>query len=240
LSWRRAADGRFSIYHLPSSIRRDSGGLQVTRTGVRVPGDEAVAAFRREYDARHAVRVPEFLEPQLLAWILARLDTAPFTECVHPEVDPPAVEFLMDDPALHLMLWSLFNDGRLFEAVRRLTGCDAIGCFRSRAYAFEPSPRTHDTWHSDADGNRLVALSLNVGGAYDGGILQIRHAASHALLHAIENTVAGDAVLFRIGEGLEHYVTPLTGTRRRVVVAGWFERTPAALDLFGRVVRGEA
>lgn len=200
--------------------------LQVSRAGIHVPADTEVAAWRRQFDARHYVQVRGFVEAHLLAWIRVRLETASFREHVH-DTEPPAVDLIMSDLPLHLTVSSLFNDARLFDTVRRITNCDPIGCYEARVYAMDPSPQHRDVWHSDVDGNRLITMSVNLGEPYEGGVLRIRE--GERIVDEIANTGPGDAILFRIRPGLEHMLTPVTGTRRKMALAGWFQRTPDAL-----------
>ena len=96
----------------------------------------------------------------------------------------------------------------------------------------EPRPEHFDTWHGDMDGNRMVALSVNLGQPYQGGMLEIREKRSNRVLHQVANTGAGDAILFELGEQLEHRVSAVTGTAAKMALAGWFQRTPSALEAF--------
>jgi len=99
---------------------------------------------------------------------------APFVERVHGDLDPPAIDSVLADESLLVILATLLNDRRLFETVRAVTGCDPIACFHPVIYRFDPRPEHHDAWHGDNDGNRLVAMSINIGGPFDGGVLQFR------------------------------------------------------------------
>ena len=66
-------------------------------------------------------------------------------------------------------------------------------------------------------------MSINLGlEAYHGGTLQLRHRESGETLEA-KSVALGDALLFALGERLEHRVTPVTGDHPRVVLAGWFK-----------------
>ena len=163
---------------------------------------------------------------------------APFVERVHGDLDPPAIDSVLADESLLVILATLLNDRRLFETVRAVTGCDPIACFHPVIYRFDPRPEHHDAWHGDNDGNRLVAMSINIGGPFDGGVLQFREGPAGPVLHEAANTVAGDAILFRIRPGLEHRVTGVTGTRPRLAAAGWFQRDRPFLqvlkNVFGR------
>ena len=91
-------------------------------------------------------------------------------------------------------------------------------------------PEHSDTWHGDTDGNRMVTLSVNLGEPYEGGVLQIREKPSDRILHEVANTGPGDAILFALGEQLEHRVGAVTGQATKMALAGWFQRTPAALE----------
>lgn len=205
--------------------------LQVSRRGIQVPDQAGAAALRRRFDAEHCVRIESFVARDLLEWLRGRIASARFTEYVHADVEPPCVDLLMNDAQLDLTVWSLFNDARLFDAVHRLTGCGPIGCYHSRIYAMDPSPSHFDSWHDDIEeDNRLVAMSVNLGGAYEGGLLRIREASTGRVVHEVANTGDGDAILFRIRDDLQHMVTPVSGVRRKVALAGWFQRRPRALD----------
>lgn len=206
--------------------------LQITRLGVRAPSDDEVAAWRTEFARRHACAVPGLVSPDLLAWTRGRLAEAPFTEFVHDTLDPPAVDLFMSDVSLHLTLWTVFNDTRLFDAVQRVTGCDPIGSYHCRVLAVDPAVAHTDTWHSDVDGNRMVAMSVNLGDPYEGGALRIRE--DSLIVHEVGSPLPGDAILFRIRPGLEHAAAPVTGTRRRTALVGWFQRAPQALEVLRR------
>lgn len=202
--------------------------MQVARTRIQLPADAEISAWRAEFDERHGIRMPQLIEPRLLEWIRGRLAVAPFHEFVHP-IDPPAIELVMDDGVLHVILNALFNDARFFDVVRRMTGCDAPGCYSARVYAMDPSSHHRDSWHDDADGNRMVAMSVNVGDPFEGGVLCVRDESG--VVREFPNTGAGDAILFRIRKGLKHVVTPVTGHVRKMAIAGWFQREPTAKAL---------
>ena len=204
--------------------------FQIARGGIHVPSDEEIASLRREFDARHAVILAGFLAPDLLHWTRERLRTAPFFWQVHEDTDPPARNLQLGNDTLQGTLRTLLNDTRLFTAIERLTGCPSIGCCLTHVYALDVAPGSRDSWHGDVDGNRLIAISINVGDAFSGGRLLIREQAGGRIVSEVDNPVAGSAVLFRIREDLEHFVTPITAGRR-LALAGWFQREPRARDL---------
>jgi hypothetical protein len=159
-----------------------------------------------------------------------RLASARFQERVHAQLVPPAVDLGLADHRLLAMISTIVNDRRLFATVRAISGCDPIGCFNGVVYRMEPKPGHYDTWHSDMDGNRMVTLSVNLGEPYEGGVLQIRDTPSNRVLHEVANTGPGDAILFALGDHLEHRVSAVTGSATKMALAGWFQRSPAALD----------
>jgi hypothetical protein len=176
------------------------------------------------------VRLVGFLEPALLAWVQRRLDRGAWTTCVHSALDPPAVDLSFEDDVLAGAMLALLNDRALLAAARAITGVAEIRSFGGRVYRMDPGPAHHDTWHSDMDGQRLVALSINLSrGVFAGGELALRRAGADPPLFSIANTGPGDAILFRLGDDLEHRVGPVHGDEPKIAYAGWFGRTPVEL-----------
>ncbi len=131
------------------------------------------------------------------------------------------------DNAVFRLLHFLMHDPRLFEIIRRITGCGRIGCFVGRVYRFVPGARHYDSWHSDVIYHRMIAVSTNLGrGIYTGGIFQMRKAHSLRIIHEAANTGPGDAIIFRISPGLRHRVTTVEGSVPKTAFAGWFCSRP--------------
>lgn len=206
--------------------------LVIRRGGIARPGTEDLHRWRREFAAGHLIRIAGLIEPSLLAWLRRSLESAPFVVRVHASLDPPAVDLGLADERLAATLFTLLNDRVLFDVVRDITGCDQIGCYWPVVYRMEPNGAHHDTWHDDLDGNRMVVMSVNLGEPYEGGLLKLRERATGRILHEVANTGPGDAMLFRLGPGFDHYVSPVTGRVAKMALAGWFQRTPAALPVF--------
>lgn len=203
--------------------------LQVGINHIALPSDAEISTWRREFAASHCIHVRGFLDARLLAWLRGRLAHARFQERVHRDLVPPAVDLGLADERLLAMIVTMINDRRLFAVVRAISGCDPIGCYNGIVYRMDPRPDHCDTWHSDMDGNRMVTLSVNLGEPYEGGVLQVRHRPSRRVVHEVANTGPGDAILFALGEELEHRVEAVTGERTKMALAGWFQRSPAAL-----------
>ena len=134
----------------------------------------------------------------------------------------------------------LVNDERVFEVVRSITGCEPIGHFDGRVYRLDPSTDHHDSWHDDVGDNRLVAMSINLGRQpYEGGALEIRKRRT-STTHQARSAHTGDALLFELGEHLEHRVLPVTGDNQRTVFAGWFKSGQSFLSVLCSKVSADA
>jgi hypothetical protein len=214
--------------------------IQFTRTGAALSSidlildsDIPLQSIREVFSAHHCVKVPGFLAADLSAEILAEMRAEDFYERAYKGVSA-SESCLREDSAILSLLWFLVNDDQLFRLVEAVTGCPVIGSFQGRVYRFTESPDHRDDWHTDLVDNRLVAMSVNLSSdPYDGGLLQIRDATSHEILHEEPNTGLGDALIFRLAPGLEHCVTNVTGNRPKTAFAGWFKSAPDFKTLLG-------
>jgi hypothetical protein len=185
---------------------------------------DAAASFRE----RGYIKLSSFLGPSLLASILDAVDSATFYEREHHGIGK---ELCATPGPVTGVLELLMNDPTLFDVVRQVAGCPAIGCFRGRLYRLAPSTGHYDSWHDDVGETRLLACAINLGReTFDGGELQIRRAGAAEILSEVHNTRAGDAVIFRVDPALQHRVTPVRGTTPRTAYAGWFCAEPSFRD----------
>jgi hypothetical protein len=199
--------------------------IQLTKSGIAFDGaNEDLASLRAEFDARHIIRLPRFVEPMLLKKMQEKLDESPF-ERFDREIGN---EQRPADTVAAFTLLMLLNSARLFELVRRATGCGHIVCFSGRIYRRLPEPDYHHLWHDDmTDGGRMLALSINLSReVYGGGALQLRDAESKEILREEFNTGFGDAILFRIDRRLQHRITVVEGEFPKTALAGWFKSKP--------------
>lgn len=183
-----------------------------------------------EFDRTHCVRIPRLLGPDLLTELQARVEHASFRERVHEGIDDNS-ELCLSDDAVSGILQFLFNGRELFELVERISGCEKIGCFEGRVYRVVPGAGHHDAWHDDLGEHRMIAMSVNLGGDFQGGRLQIRERATKSICHDVANTVAGDAIVFRLGSNLQHRMTDVEGTAAKTAFAGWFRSQPNFAEL---------
>jgi len=206
--------------------------LQISRSGVVVSGSEAdIKRARADFDKQDWVRLPAILNLELLEIAQSQLGASQFEE----KTANLYRELTVADSALPFALLLLLNNQRLFKLIEEITGCGHIGCFRGRIYRIVPGANHHVEWHTDLNGTRLVALSVNLNTEpYEGGILSIREATTERVLCEVTNSGFGDAILFRIDERLQHRVSDVQGTVAKTALAGWFESAPDYRTLLGK------
>lgn len=190
--------------------------------------------MRRMFDEQHALRLPGFLDSDLLAYVHQSIRAASFYQRDHEDI---AREACMSDNPMLAMMCLVMNDTRLFEVIRRVTGCASIRFFNGRIYAFAADANHFDQWHSDTVDERRIGISINMTDRlFDGGVFELRHADADVPHWSIANTGPGDAFLFRIGDDLLHRVTPVVGPVPRVAYAGWFQGRGDLLSLLKKTV----
>ena len=201
-----------------------SPALQLTSRGVIVPGGTApTMALRDEFRDRRCVRVRSFFEPRLLAQIQQQIAAASFEHRVHGAI---ATELCMERNACLGMLHFLVNDPLVFRFVEQVSGCDGLMVFLGRVYRMRADCGHFDAWHDDVRPDRRVGMSVNLGTEpFEGGVFEMRRAETAEPLAAIANVGPGDAILFAIGEDLEHRVTLMHGPVAKTAFAGWFGTT---------------
>lgn len=177
--------------------------------------------MRRCFDRSHAIRLSGFFDPELVEFVRLSVREGKFSDRADEGL---AREQCMDPNAALGLLYLIANDGNLFDIIRRITGCGPIGSFIGRVYLMRAGAGHYDRWHSDMDGARLIGMSVNLtDGEFQGGKFELRQAGSDSVGWTVANTGPGDAILFRIADGLQHRVTGVEGDVARVAFAGWFQ-----------------
>src|SRR6185369_15138469 len=138
--------------------------------------DPQQLAFLTEQFARnHAVVLPQFLSPDVLAELQNRVASATFE--LRSDYKKTGREYAREDAveardiSVHF-LRMLLNDPQLFRTLQQFTGCPAIAAFQGRIYRWSASADHFDDWHSDIGRGNLLGLTINLGGSYDGGVFQ--------------------------------------------------------------------
>jgi hypothetical protein len=186
--------------------------------------------LRREFARQHYVRLPQLIDARVRDLVATLIDQGEFVDRAHQGI---GTELCLVPGIATATLQLLFNDPDLLDAISYIADCAHVGCFDGRVYRMSASAGHYDSWHSDAGEDRLVAVSVNFGRErYEGGVLEIRGAASPEPIEQVPNPAYGDAVMFRISPALRHRVSAVSGTVPRTAYAGWFKSTPDFLDLF--------
>jgi len=206
--------------------------IRITRHGTEVAASEdAFGRLRDAYAARHHVRLPGFFADDLLSLVGRDLTAANFRISDHGRI---ARELALGETPAYLAVLFLLNCPILFEAMAHIIGTDGIRRFDGRIYSMRSGADFYDSWHTDLgqpDEPRLAAISVNLGGPYEGGVLQMREAESGRVIEEISNRQRGDAILFRVSPALQHRLLPVEGDAPRTACAGWFVRAPRALPI---------
>jgi hypothetical protein len=197
--------------------------IHLTKSGMTFSGSaEDVHQARAEFSQQHWIRFPKFLDPELCEIIQAQLAGNDFQEV--------AAEFYAEVTPSHnaapFAMLMLLNNAALFKIIETITGCTRIGCFQGRIYRHLPGTHHHTDWHTDWNGTRLHALTVNLSTeAYQGGVLMIR-GNTRPISTELTNTGFGDAILFRVDPNLAHCVSDVEGTAAKTALAGWFMSEP--------------
>ena len=210
--------------------------MTIVRLGFRRTWIGASAAdlerTRACFDRDHAVVLRELLEPDVLAFAQRQVELDGFEERVHDQLSSRPVDLRLNAGVASAVFMLLTNDARFLEFVRCVTGLSDIRSFRGVIHRRVPNAGHDDAWHNDLVDGRLAVLSINLSSEpHEGGVLQIREVPAGRIVYEFANTRPGDAVLFALGDRLQHRVTPPEGRVARTVCAGWFRNEPVRPSL---------
>ena len=195
--------------------------IQLNREGTVVSeSEEELEKQRGEFLRQHCVRLPQLIEPGLRQFLLRKIEKAQF----NPEVfENIGIDYRMEDNIASQLLHLLTNDQGFLRIIEQITGKGPIRGFGGRVHRLAPAGLT---WHDDLtepDSPRLLAMSINLSDEPESRILlQMRDSRSEEIVFQAENSVIGDAVVFRLDRSLEHQVTPVGSTLRKTAFSGFF------------------
>jgi hypothetical protein len=184
--------------------------------------DEArLRTLQSDWARQHYLVLPRFLDAALLEEVRGHVRGGRFATFVH---DASGHEGKMEDNTAVWLLDFLMNSPALLSAVSRVTDRD-LTFFHGRVYRLAPGTDEGHDWHSDAVYGRQIGVSINLTAeAFGGGGLEFRDHDSRQPLGGVTNSGAGDLVMFRLGNDIQHRVLPVTGPVTRLAYAGWFYR----------------
>jgi hypothetical protein len=184
-----------------------------------------LSELRSHYALRNVVRLPGFLDPELVARVQRRLRGCEFvsfhtTNGIDRRETPK-------NPATRGFLWLMFNDRRLFDFVEAVTGAGPIDATTGGIYRQRSIARHKLAWHRDLDfGRRVASMTVNLSPRpFRGGVLQFRTTTGHRPLGEVTYGGAGDAVLFRVGEDIQHRSTRVEGAQPKTIYSCWFGKS---------------
>jgi hypothetical protein len=190
--------------------------------------EEEVQRFHGDWKRHNWIVLPRFFDRPLLEDVRAQLRGAEFYDNIH---SASGHERAMKDNKVVWLLDFLMNVPVLLRQVAAMTATDRIHRFDGRVYQLTPGTDEGHDWHDDRAHGRRLGVSVNLtAGVFEGGMLQLRDAKTHAAAGGVANTGEGDCVIFRLGEDIQHRVLPVTGTIPRVAYAGWFSEGPTQLE----------
>ena len=200
--------------------------IQLTQTAV-LSDPEDISRLTAEFAATGCARMPGFLAPPILKYLLAWLDEAQFeerNETGHGEVFGTTL-FVPETDRSWFLLQFIMNKAALFDVACRITGCPKIANFIGRLHRTTAAAHQHIDWHHDAVEARTLGICINLSTEeYTGGVLQIRD-PKRQVRAEVGRAAPGDAFLFRIDADWQHRLTRVESGRRTVGV-GWFRTSP--------------
>jgi hypothetical protein len=187
--------------------------------------------LRSQFDQQHYLQLPGFFQPEILNLIQRHIDQGAFSERVHEGIASNK-ELCMEGNAAVGALLLCVNDEKLFQIIGEVTRCPSIRCFEGRVYQVRAGQGHHDSWHDDFGDHRLVGMSVNLSREmYAGGVLQIRERKSRKIVAEVPNPKRGDAIIFRLSDGLQHRITEILGELPKTAFAGWFKAQPDFISM---------
>ncbi len=198
-----------------------------------------IDALRAEFREYHTLHLPNFLAPELLAFVQQRLPDADFKPRPHGKI---AME-LSVDRSRNIGIQTLqlrMNDRRLADLIEEITEVRPLKHFDGRVYRMLPGGDHYDSWHDDIADGRRVGVSINLSPApYQGGVFTIRRVDSKEIIRPLPNLGPGDVNLFRIDDNLQHMVTRVEGAAAKTAFAGWFHDHDSMADFLRKPATGE-
>lgn len=211
-------DGTAALPSYPDAPRFD-GALTIGAGATQVHADApAIAAMRQAVDRYGGLLVPRALAPDLLGQfqaLAARAALQPVTTRGIARRDTAV------SPAIILPLCMALARQPFFDWIAAVTGCPPV----AHVEGVLARMKTGDTvgWHRDAAlGIRHVAMVIILSDTpHEGGRFELRRKSDGTPLMAHRGAPAGTLALFRIGEDLQHRVTPLTSGGPRLSFSAW-------------------
>jgi hypothetical protein len=194
--------------------------IQIQRKGLAL--DQAqIGKLGAEFRDAQFVRLTQLLEPSILDFLYARLDSSQWETMSHGKIGE---EYITNDLPTTSLLHFVMNRPKFRAVIEEITGCKDLRWFQGRVYRMIAEAGHHDNWHSDKDNSNEIGISLNLSrNLFLGGLFMLREGDSKRVLASVANTGSGDALIFRISPKLHHRISDLEGNEPKTAFAGWFK-----------------
>ena len=114
------------------------------------------------------------------------------------------------------------NDATLLRFVQTIAESPPLERCIGRVFRLEPM-ETDLPWHTDAEGGRLADLIIDLSIVkHEGGLFEMRDAATEEIFNSVDSMAFGDGLLIRISPDIEHHYRAITGSIPKVTFSGWF------------------
>lgn len=209
--------------------------LQLSLSDIRCDfSPAAITALQVEFRDFHTFQVRQFLAPEFFDFLMKGLPDKDFKPRPHGKI---AMELAVDgkaNVAIHCLQLRM-NEKRLSAFIRTVTGIETLKHFSGRIYRMLPGGEHYDSWHDDVSDGRQVGISINLSPLpYSGGTFILKDGASGEIKRIMPNLGPGDAIFFRISEGLQHMVTKVEGATPKTAFAGWFHDHDSLTEMMQR------
>ena len=96
--------------------------IQITKSGTVFLGTEKdLKELQDKFDKQHCIKLPNFLEPELLHCIQEGIEKAGFNEDRYMIEDGHAADYRLKNKSMDNLLRFLINDEKLFQLIQKIT-----------------------------------------------------------------------------------------------------------------------
>lgn len=182
--------------------------------------------YTQFFKKNNYLKISNFLDSELALRVKTELKKSNFIETAYKVGKD---ETFYDGPLPVLSF--LTRTPLMYQYIETLTERKAVD-FIARGFRMTSKSKGYE-WHTDQTHSQSVGITVCLSKKkYQGGTFLMRHISNPQTIIEIENTIFGDAILFGVGEGWEHKVTPVTGIQPKMSFVGWFFSEKITPDIF--------
>jgi hypothetical protein len=191
------------------------------------------APWAAAFADQRAIVCRDIFEPALFARLLAAAGGTRFRDDHVIELGTRAVE---EPQRVGGTLNVLLQRPNLFRWLEQVTGRRNLAGAEGRLVQTRTGLGSDALeWHNDLQqSRRALAITISLTDvAFEGGLFELRRVGEPESVRGFSHGRAGTALIFDLGEDIEHRVRPITAGGPRRIYTGWFMRhavLPAALS----------